>query len=289
MILSMTGFGRSSVQLKSSKVNIEIKSVNSKQLDLNFRLNNLIRDKENDLRGLIAEFAERGKIDIAIFFENSSIVNDKIINEELLKSYYKQLAKLDRELKSNSTNLLDLALKMPNVFDNKSEELNDKDWKLILKAFKSALELFVKHRSDEGKSLEKDLMNRITGIEQLLKKVEGADKNRLPQIKNRLQKKLDDQIDKKQIDNNRFEQELIYFLERNDITEEKVRLKTHLDYFIKTCKEKAPGRKLGFISQEIGREINTIGSKANDAEIQKLVVQMKDELEKIKEQLNNVL
>jgi uncharacterized protein (TIGR00255 family) len=285
----MTGFGRSSVQLNSSKVNIEIKSVNSKQLDLNFRLNNLIRDKESDLRALIAELAERGKIDIAIFFENSSVVNDKIINEELLKSYYKQLAKLDKELKSNSSNLLELALKMPNVFDSKSEELNDKDWKLILKAFKSALDLFVKHRMEEGKSLEKDLMNRITSIEQLLKKVEGADKNRLPQIKARLQKKLDEQIDKKQIDNNRFEQELIYFLERNDITEEKVRLKTHLDYFIKTCKEKAPGRKLGFITQEIGREINTVGSKANDAEIQKLVVQMKDELEKIKEQLNNVL
>lgn len=289
MILSMTGFGRSSVLVNNTKVNVEIKSVNSKQLDLNFRLNNLVRDKEAEFRTLLSDKAERGKIDIAVFFENNNANTEKTFNKDLVKNYYKELLKLDKELKANTGNLLEMAFKFPNVFDNKVEELSDKEWKVILKLFKEALEAFVKHRIEEGKSLEKDLNLRLKNIELLLKKVELADKNRMPQIKARLQKKLEENLDKKQIDQNRFEQELIYFLERNDITEEKVRLKTHCDYFLKTCKENAPGRKLGFIAQEIGREINTIGSKANDAEIQKIVVQMKDELEKIKEQLNNVL
>jgi len=289
MIVSMTGFGRATCQISQKTLVIEMKSVNSKQLDLSFRLNPLIREQETEFRNLLSEKAQRGKIDVVVYFENTNQATTKTINTKTVKAYYKELMLLEKELKSKSNNLLEIALTLPGIFDEATDGLPDKDKKTVTKTFMQALQMFIKHREHEGKQLEKDLLFRIKNIETLLNKTEKEDKNRLPEIKKRIQKKLEESIEKSKIDNNRFEQELIYFLERNDITEEKIRLKTHCDYFLQTTKEKFSGRKLAFICQEIGREINTIGSKANHAPIQKLVVEMKDELEKIKEQLNNVL
>jgi uncharacterized protein (TIGR00255 family) len=293
MIVSMTGFGKANCKLQRNLITIEIKSVNSKQLDLYFKLPNFIKEKENDFRTLITQKTIRGKVEVSCYLNEANYLPKKEteqINKPLLKQYFTELKKLDKELNANTPNLLELALNMPNVINsNNSNTLTATDEAKIIKTFKDALQKFTQHRKEEGKKLEKDLLLHIKNLNTLLKKVEQEDKKRLPQIKNSLLNKLEQAVQIHTIDNNRLEQELIYYLGRNDITEEKVRLKTHLDYFIKTCNEDTPGRKLAFISQEIGREINTIGSKANYAEIQKLVVEMKDELEKIKEQLNNVL
>lgn len=293
MIVSMTGFGKANCKLQRNLITIEIKSVNSKQLDLYFKLPNFIKEKENDFRTLITQKTIRGKVEVSCYLNEANYLPEKEteqINKPLLKQYFTELKKLDKELNANTPNLLELALNMPNVINsNNSNTLTATDEAKIIKTFKDALQKFTQHRKEEGKKLEKDLLLHIKNLNTLLKKVEQEDKKRLPQIKNSLLNKLEQAVQIHTIDNNRLEQELIYYLGRNDITEEKVRLKTHLDYFIKTCNEDTPGRKLAFISQEIGREINTIGSKANYAEIQKLVVEMKDELEKIKEQLNNVL
>jgi uncharacterized protein (TIGR00255 family) len=289
MILSMTGFGKTTFETSNKSYSIEIRSVNSKQLDLNLRIPSLLRDKEPVLRTLMQKSAERGKIDVAVYFEQKKTTTESFFNKELIKKYYKELHAICKDLKQDEQNLMSTILRLPEVMDTKPQEIDDQEWNNFTKHFQKALNAFNKHRQDEGKVLEKDFTLRINAIAQLLKKTEAADKKRLPSIRERIVKNLNEKIEKNKIDNNRLEQELIYYIERNDITEEKIRLKTHLDYFSTTMKEHAPGRKLGFIAQEIGREINTVGSKANDAEIQKLVVQMKDELEKIKEQLNNVL
>jgi len=287
MIKSMTGFGKATAELKGKKITVEIRSLNSKQLDLNLRFSSYYREKENEIRQEISKIAERGKVDFSIYSEQNSQTPTATINRKLAKAYHKELSSLAKELKADDEDILSLIMKMPEVFKTEKEEMTDKEWKVVKACMDKAMKAFVKFRSDEGKTLGKDLTKRISSITNLLNQVILLDEKRIPTVRERLQKGVDEL--KEKIDQNRFEQELIYYIEKLDITEEKVRLKTHLDYFLKTMNEDSSGRKLGFITQEIGREINTIGSKANDAAIQKLVVQMKDELEKIKEQNNNVL
>lgn len=288
MMVSMTGYGKSSVRLGKSNLSIEVKSVNSKQLDLNLKMPGVLRDAENGFRTLIAKAIERGKADVYIRLEGDN-GNSEYINTSLAKAYHNELKSLCKTLKIESSDLLAHVLKLPDLYQNKEKELTKAELKKAEDTLKVALKAFIMFRKAEGKELEKDILGRVKKIAALLKKVEEADAKRTTKLKERLRLKVLELGENVKIDQNRFEQELIYYLERNDITEEKVRLQSHCDYFIKTSAEESCGRKLGFISQEIGREINTIGSKSNDADMQKLVVEMKDELEKIKEQLNNIL
>lgn len=283
----MTGFGKSFGSVKGRKIAVEMRSVNSKGLDANFRLPNIFREKETELKNLLAEKFRRGKIDMTVIFDASVEEKHVSLNKTVAKKHYAELKSLCKELKLDDEEMLLAILRMPDVFKPEKEEFADKDWRVVLSTITKAMTGLDKFRVAEGKALEKDLKKRISVVSSLLEKVEVLDKQRIPSIKEKIRKQISEMTDK--IDQNRFEQEMIYYAEKLDITEEKVRLKTHCDYFLKTMSEDECGRKLNFISQEIGREINTIGSKANDADIQKTVVQMKDELEKIKEQLNNVL
>jgi uncharacterized protein (TIGR00255 family) len=291
MMKSMTGFGKAVTEVSGKKINVEIRSLNSKQLDLNFRIPYIYKEKELELRSEVSKQVERGKVDVSIYQESIQDAIPVAINKTLARFYYNELKSLSEELKEKDQNLLPLVLKMPEVLKGEKEivELDETEWKEIKKAVDQAIEAFQKFRSDEGRILAKEFKSRIAIIASLLQEVVKLDGLRIINIKERIKTNLAEAIDKEKIDQNRFEQELIYYIEKLDITEEKLRLKTHLDYFTATMEELAAGRKLGFITQEIGREINTIGSKANDSGIQKLVVQMKDELEKIKEQLLNVL
>jgi uncharacterized protein (TIGR00255 family) len=283
----MTGFGKSVVELPGKKITIEVRSLNSKQLDINLRLPSLYREKESELRSEISKQVERGKLDLSVYSESTGESGGVNINMALAKNYYHELKALASELNEKADHLLPLVVKLPDVFKNERQDLDEKEWKEVRACFMKALESFNAFRSDEGKTLEREISSRINAISALLDEVKQLDEKRIPAVRERLHKGVAELKDK--VDQNRFEQELIYYIEKFDITEEKVRLHTHCEYFIKTMKEESSGRKLGFITQEIGREINTIGSKANDAGIQKLVVQMKDELEKVKEQLLNVL
>lgn len=287
----MTGFGKSVTEIPGKKVTVEVRSLNSKALDLNLRLPYLYKEKELGLRSDISKQIERGKIDLTVFTESNQETLPVAINKTLAKTYYRELKALSEELNENSTNLLALVVKMPEVMKAEREvlELDEAEWEQVKMAVDKAIEAFQKFRSDEGKILSNEFQTRIGIIYALLEDVVKMDGSRVENVRTRIKNNIAEFVEKEKIDQNRFEQELIYYIEKLDITEEKLRLKTHLDYFMFTMKEPACGRKLGFISQEIGREINTIGSKANDAGVQKLVVQMKDELEKIKEQLLNVL
>jgi len=289
MIKSMTGFGKASQELSDKTINIEIRSLNSKSADISLRLSSGLRNYELELRNEISKQLERGKIDLSIFIESKKAEMPVEINIELAKAYHKQLKNLALELNEPIANALQQVLKFPDVLKNERKETDENEWKLIKHCLNSALEELNNFRDIEGLSLKKDFETRISKINICLEEIKTLDLIRINAIKNRIRNNIEDVIGKSNLDENRFEQELIYYIEKLDINEEKVRLKTHLDYFIETCNEKSAGRKLNFISQEIGREINTIGSKANDAQIQKLVVLMKDELEKIKEQANNVL
>ena len=286
---SMTGFGKAKINVKNKQIIAEVKSVNSKQLDLGLRLPLSLRDKEAEFRNLISEVAERGKVDFNIYFDGGSCERKMVLNKELANNYYKELMLFAKDVKADSTNLLGMVMNLPDVFKQEFSVADEEEIKKVKSLIQSALNEFNTFRKSEGLTLGKELEKRILLILGLLKKIEQADGKRIKVVKDRIKKGLHDIISKDKVDQNRFEEELIYYVEKMDITEEKVRLKTHCDYFLSTMKEKSSGRKLGFISQEIGREINTIGSKANDAAIQKMVVQMKDELEKIKEQLMNVL
>jgi len=288
---SMTGFGKATGEIPGKKVTVEIRSLNSKQLDLNLRMPYFYKEKELELRNEIAKQLERGKVDVSVYTESSQEAMPIALNKELAKTYYRELRSLSDELNEDHNNLLALALKMPDVLKAEREvvELDEEEWKHVKVVVDKAIEAFQKFRDDEGNSLLTEFVSRISIIEKLLNEVVSLDAARVENIKSRIKNNLAEVVDVNKIDQNRFEQELIYYIEKLDITEEKLRLKTHLDYFMATMKEPGAGRKLGFISQEIGREINTIGSKANDAGIQKLVVQMKDELEKVKEQMLNVL
>lgn len=288
---SMTGFGKAVNEIPGKKITVEIRSLNSKQLDLNLRIPYLYKEKELELRTELSKQLERGKVDVSVYTESTQETVPTTLNKNLAKAYYNELRSLSQELNEKEENLLSLVVKMPDVLKAEKEtvELDETEWNQVKEAVNKAIEAFQKFRDDEGKTLEKEFQNRIGIIGKLLNEVLSLDNARVDNIKKRIKNNLEEVIDLNKIDQNRFEQELIYYIEKLDITEEKLRLKTHLDYFNETMKEPASGRKLGFISQEIGREINTIGSKANDAGIQKLVVQMKDELEKVKEQLLNVL
>ena len=287
----MTGFGKSVTEIPGKKVTVEVRSLNSKALDLNLRLPYIYKEKELGLRSDISKQIERGKIDLTVFTESNQETLPVAINKTLAKTYYRELKALSEELNESSTNLLALVMKMPEVMKAEREvvELDEEEWQQVKLAVDKAIEEFQKFRSDEGKILANEFQTRIGIIYALLADVVKMDGSRVENVRTRIKNNIAEFVEKEKIDQNRFEQELIYYIEKLDITEEKLRLKTHLDYFTNTLQEPSSGRKLGFISQEIGREINTIGSKANDASIQKLVVMMKDELEKIKEQTLNVL
>jgi uncharacterized protein (TIGR00255 family) len=285
----MTGFGRSQGQFNSRKITIEIRSLNSRQLDLNMRLHSSYKEKEYDIRSVVAKQIERGKVDFSIYVdegENSQVVS---LNKTLAAAYYKELKQLAAAVGEPQTDYMKLLVMMPEVLKSERLTLPEDEWEVITTLMNEAIAEFKKFRIDEGKNLEADLIGRVNSINDFLEKLAKHDEERLTTMRARLRNTIQTNIDAKLIDENRLEQELIYYFEKLDITEEKVRLKSHCDYFIDTLKEDSPGRKLAFISQEMGREINTIGSKANDINIQKSVVLMKDELEKIKEQLNNVL
>ena len=286
MIQSMTGYGKHVIQLPSKKITLELKSLNSKNLDINARIPQAFREKELQLRKTIADSLTRGKVDFSLYIEITGEESTAEVNSGVVKKYMTQLRSIATD--GNEVKLLELALRMPDTLKTDKNDIDPEEFKSIEKALKEALKALNQFRSEEGKVLETDFINRITTLEDLLQQVLDMDGERLGTIRERLQKAVADL--KVELDANRFEQELIYYLEKYDITEEKVRLANHLDYFKATLgSESSNGKKLGFISQEIGREINTIGSKANYAPMQQLVVQMKDELEKIKEQMLNVL
>jgi uncharacterized protein (TIGR00255 family) len=289
MIRSMTGYGKAVCELPVKKITVEVRSLNSKQFDLNIRMSSLYRDKESELRSEIAKQLDRGKIDLSIFSEFIGTEGAVSINRTLARNYYAELKALASELDAKESDLLALTMKMPEVMRAERQELDENEWKEVRVAVDEALKEFQRFRADEGQTIADDFSKRIGFISASLTEVEKADSLRVDTVRERIRKNIAEFVDKEKIDQNRFEQELVYYIEKIDITEEKVRLKTHCDYFMKTMQEDSSGRKLGFITQEIGREINTIGSKANDATIQKIVVQIKDELEKIKEQVNNVL
>jgi uncharacterized protein (TIGR00255 family) len=291
MIKSMTGYGIASFDSGSIKYTVEIKSLNSKFLELSLRLPKIFSEKEFQLRNDCSKQIERGKVNLSINVEQAnSSVKAAGIDAELLKHYYKQLKDVSSDLGEPVNNLLGLALSLPEVVKYDEETVSEEEWKIVEDTFNQAMAAFQQFRSDEGNTLEQDVKFRIDIILQNLKLIEVEEPKRVPVIRERLNQFLSEAAGREAIDQNRLEQELIYYIDKLDITEEKIRLKTHCDYFIETLKNAdANGKKLGFISQEIGREINTLGSKANDAGIQKLVVGMKEELEKIKEQLLNVL
>lgn len=290
MLKSMTGFGLASSEYNQKKINVEIRSLNSKFLELNIKLPRIYSDKESIIRNDCVKFVERGKANVSIGFEQNVIDDQRQINKELFHSYYNQLKSLAEELSVNNTDIFRSVISIPEVFNTQEQNTNEEEWKIIHSTFLQAVENFNQFRIDEGNTLAIDLVKRIESILNGIKEVEKYEGNRVPQIKEKLNQLLADQVGVENVDQNRLEQELIYYIEKFDITEEKIRLSSHCNYFLDVMKEKeANGKKLGFISQEIGREINTMGSKANDANIQKIVVGMKDELEKIKEQLLNII
>jgi uncharacterized protein (TIGR00255 family) len=286
MIQSMTGFGKSSLQLASKKITVEVKSLNSKGLDLSVRIPSVYREMELGLRNEVAARLERGKIDLSVYIEMTGEQTSTKINVPILQAYMQQMKAVLPQ--ADETELMKMAVRMPDALKTEREEIDENDWIEIQQVIQEALANIAQFRVDEGASLHKEFSLRIGNIRRYMQEALLLDPERVQAIKDRLQTAISEL--KVQVDENRFEQELIYYLEKLDITEEKVRLTNHLDYFIETLNgSEANGRKLGFITQEMGREINTMGSKANHATMQKLVVQMKDELEKIKEQVLNVL
>ncbi len=286
MIQSMTGFGKATVQLPTKKITVEVKSLNSKGLDLNVRMPSVYREMELGLRTQIAAALERGKIDFSIFIESTSEQTATKVNVPIVQEYMNQLKAVYAN--ADETELMKMAIRMPDALKVERDEIDENDWSQIQLVIDEALANILNFRQAEGLSLEKEFRLRIGNISQYMNDALALDSERVQAIKDRLQTAISEL--KVNVDENRFEQELIYYLEKLDITEEKVRLTNHLVYFLETIKgNEANGRKLGFITQEMGREINTMGSKANHAQMQKLVVMMKDELEKIKEQVLNVL
>ena len=286
MIQSMTGFGKASLQLPTKKITVEIKSLNSKGLDLNTRMPSVFREMELGLRNQLSQRLERGKIDFSLYIEVTGEETSSKINVAIVKAYINQLKAVLPN--ADETELMKMAVRMPDVLKTERDEIDENEWKNIQTVVDEALQNILNFRRDEGVSLEKEFLHRIANIMRLMDEALAFDKERIETIKTRLRSAIDEI--KVTVDENRFEQELIFYLEKYDITEEKVRLENHLNYFIETIAgTEANGRKLGFITQEMGREINTMGSKSNHTEMQKIVVMMKDELEKIKEQVLNVL
>ena len=286
MIQSMTGFGKATLQLPTKKITVEIKSLNSKGLDLNTRMPSVFREMELGLRNQISSRLERGKIDFSLYVEITGEETSSKINLPIVRGYINQMKAVIPN--ADETELMKMAVRMPDALKTERDEIDENEWKKIQTVIDEALENIAQFRKDEGVSLEREFLHRIANIMALMNNAVSYDAERVETVKTRLRNALDEL--KENVDENRFEQELIFYLEKYDITEEKVRLENHLNYFIETIAgTEANGRKLGFITQEMGREINTMGSKSNHTEMQKLVVMMKDELEKIKEQVLNVL
>lgn len=286
MIQSMTGFGKASLQLPTKKITVEVKSLNSKGLDLNVRMPSVYREMELGLRNIISQKLERGKVDFSIYIEITGEETSSKINVPIVKGYINQMKAVIPN--ADETELMKMAVRMPDALKTERDEIDENEWNEILKVVDDAMKNIASFRVDEGKSLENEFIMRIENIRNFMNQAVSMDTERIETVKNRLRTALAEL--EANVDENRFEQELIFYLEKYDITEERVRLENHLNYFIETIAgTEANGRKLGFITQEIGREINTMGSKSNHSEMQKLVVMMKDELEKIKEQVLNVL
>lgn len=286
----MTGFGRATGKFREKQINVEIRSLNSKQLDLNLKFPSLYKEKEAELRSMLMTEGVRGKIDVSVTQERAGETPSGLINTKLAAAYLNDLKNMAVVLKLPDTDYFPLILRMPDVIQSSKEEMEEGEWDEIYKIIRSALEQFKKFRREEGRSLGIELSTRINGILIRLEEIKNLDLERVPGVRDRLMSKIESLGLKESFDHNRFEQEIVFYLEKLDITEEKKRLEIHCNYFLQVMdQEENQGRKLGFITQEIGREINTIGSKANEGHIQKLVVEMKDELEKIKEQTLNVL
>lgn len=291
MIKSMTGYGKAVAETPAKKITIEIKSLNSKSFDLNTRVPWLYKEKEPEIRTLVSQKLDRGKIDLTISFDMIDEEIIPVINKTIVKNYYTQLQEIANELKINMDNqILSTILKFPDALKAGKAELDEKEWNMVKDHIEESIEMLDKYRIEEGISIENDIRKNIGSILQTLDNIEPFEAGRITRVREKFASILAENPGTENIDQNRFEQEMIFYLEKYDINEEKVRLKTHCNYFLETVASPSPnGKILGFIAQETGREINTIGSKANDASIQKLVVMMKDELERIKEQTLNIL
>lgn len=291
MIKSMTGFGKAVAETPQRKITIEIKSLNSRQLDLNTRLPYLYREKEPEIRNLVSQKLDRGKIDLTIFFDSLEDEGTAVINKSAVKKYYTQFKEIAEELNVNiEDQFLPAIMKLPDTFKNEKADLPESEWNLVRQQLIESIRMLDNYRIEEGTSIEKDLKTSLEKILNFLGETEKHEAGRITKVRDKLLNLLVENAGTENIDKNRFEQELIFYLEKFDFNEEKVRLRKHCDYFVETIASDSPnGKVLNFITQEIGREINTIGSKANDASIQRLVVMMKDELEKIKEQTLNIL
>ena len=290
MTHSLTGFGKSEVTIGHLHVNIEIRSLNSKFLDINLKIPTVFKEIDSSLRTIIKNDLTRGKVELSIHYEKINSSSRITINKEQLKNYYSQLKEISTELNNqNDKDFMGYALKLPEVIQHQKETVDKQSNETLIIAVKEACEDLNSFRKKEGESLQKELLNYVNSILGNLTKIDPFEKERLPKVKQKLFRSVEELNLKSQIDEKRLEQELIYYAEKLDLTEEKIRLKEHCSYFLETLKEKNSGKKLGFITQEMGREINTLGSKANHLSIQKIVVEMKDELEKIKEQVLNIL
>jgi uncharacterized protein (TIGR00255 family) len=291
MIKSMTGYGKAECELAQKKVTIEVKSLNSKQLELNTRMPGIYREKELEMRREISDRLIRGKVDFSLFAESLGVESNTVINSSMVKNYFAQLSEISSELGIPvNANTLQIIMQMPDVVKSTREELNEDEWKKIQAGIREALDALDVFRIQEGIALTKDIVFNLNTITTLLEQIQPYELERSTRVKERILEGLKELSSPEGVDHNRLEQEMIFYLEKLDINEEKVRLSNHCSYFMETLELDEPvGKKLGFISQEIGREINTLGSKANHTEMQKLVIGMKDALERIKEQLLNAL
>jgi uncharacterized protein (TIGR00255 family) len=290
MIKSMTGYGRAEAQIRSRKYTVEIRSLNSKQFDLNLRMPSVYKEKEMELRSSMSRTLVRGKIDVTIYYEALSDEKKVSVNKPLMTSYYNDLKELADSVGIEKADYISALLRIPDVLKPEREELDENEWNELRAIIDKAVHSLDDYRTVEGSKLEQEFHDRISSIGQLAVDMEGPLKQRMVKIREKIRNNLDELIDPEKVDKNRFEQELIYYMEKLDITEEQQRLKSNCDYFEEILGgDTSDGKKLGFISQEVGREINTMGSKANDSEVQRIVVKMKDELEKIKEQVLNAL
>ena len=287
----MTGYGKSIAETPQKKITIEIKSLNSKQLDLNSKLPWLYKEKEPEIKSFISQKLDRGKIDLSIYFDVLDDECTPVINKPIVKSYYNQLKEISEELNLDlNEHILSTIMRLPETFKMEKHGLDEEEWELVKNKLLEAINMLDLYRIEEGNALEKDLRNNLNRIISSLENIESFEEGRIKKVREKLLSILNENVNSENIDKNRFEQELIFYLEKFDINEEKVRLRKHCEYFLESLETASPnGKILNFITQEIGREINTIGSKANDASIQKLVVMMKDDLEKIKEQTLNAL
>lgn len=286
----MTGYGKAEATIGSRKFTVELRSLNSKQFDLNVRMPSVYKEKEMKLRNWLSKEVVRGKADLGIYYDADGSEKRVTLNKALIEAYHSDMKAVAKEIGQDEVDYMSLIMRIPDVLRPEKEELNEEEWGEIMKLIKEANTMFQGYRSQEGDGLQKDFEERIGKIMQLDADLDEAVNARIKRIKDRIRTNLDEVIDPDKVDQNRFEQEVVYYLEKIDVTEERVRLAANCNYFLEILRNgAAQGKKLGFISQEIGREINTLGSKANDSDIQRVVVQMKDELEKIKEQVLNVL